>query len=53
MNHRLPLTPEEHQFITAIITEKSIIYPDYVENIPVQIVDSIEKVYAKKRFSRA
>ncbi|SDN88131.1 methylthioribose-1-phosphate isomerase [Psychrobacillus sp. OK028] len=40
-NPAFDVTPSK--YITAIITEKGIIYPDYVENISTQLVNSIEK----------
>lgn len=40
-NPAFDVTPSK--YITAIITEKSIIYPDYMENISAQLVGSIEK----------
>lgn len=40
-NPAFDVTPSK--YITAIITEKGIIYPEYVKNISAQLVDTIEK----------
>lgn len=40
-NPAFDVTPAK--YITAIITEKGIIYPDYIENISAELLNSIEK----------